>query len=298
MQRCARFLSPHLLKHHTEPSLRAKRRNLAFKTKRLLRRPSLQPPRNDCNVYVGVDRGGTWTRVIAINTAGRSVHFSRFPSQTLTQLPSQLKKLFRHCKIDPLGIAVASRGVWAAAKRKTLKRALAPLAKRIQVISDVEAAWLAAFGHLPKTNKKRVVLIAGTGSIALTQDAKGQWKRAGGLGPEKGDEGSAYWIGKQWLSPKLKGEGVAMVAPIVIRLAERGNTRAIALLQDAYRHLLALLPPLIGKESAQVYRHGGLFTFPFFKRGFEREARQQKWRISWVRSKVSAEIAAARQLLG
>ena len=44
-----------------------------------------------------------------------------------------------------------------------------------------------------------VLLLAGTGSIVLGRDRRGRWARAGGLGPLLGDEGSAFWLGREWL---------------------------------------------------------------------------------------------------
>jgi glucosamine kinase len=59
------------------------------------------------------------------------------------------------------------------------------------VVSDAEIALRAAFGDDPG-----VVVIAGTGSIALAQDGCGNTTRAGGWGWAISDEGSAPWIGR------------------------------------------------------------------------------------------------------
>ena len=60
----------------------------------------------------------------------------------------------------------------------------------VRVGDDVEIALRAAVSDGPG-----IVLIAGTGSIALAIDARGERHRAGGLGYVLGDEGSAGWIG-------------------------------------------------------------------------------------------------------
>src|SRR5436309_12127417 len=91
-------------------------------------------------------------------------------------------------------LVVAARGVWLPRERRVLRRRLAGLARRVDVIADVEAAWHATLGA-----ERGVLVLSGTGSIALGRDARGRWARAGGLGPLLGDEGSAFWIGREWL---------------------------------------------------------------------------------------------------
>ncbi len=70
-------------------------------------------------------------------------------------------------------------------------RQLVPEA-RIMVVTDAE---LAPAGALD--GEAGIVVISGTGSIAMGRNARNQIARAGGNGPEQGDEGSGYWIGRQ-----------------------------------------------------------------------------------------------------
>jgi len=62
------------------------------------------------------------------------------------------------------------------------------------VTTDAELARAAAFAGAPG-----VLLIAGTGSIAVARDARGHSKRVGGLGWRMGDQGSAHWLGARAL---------------------------------------------------------------------------------------------------
>src|SRR5262249_21314872 len=143
--------------------------------------------------------GGTWIRLQGLDARGRPVWSFRKPSPTVEKLPDFLRKHLKPFKAQLAGLAVGSRGVWKQAKRRAIKRALSGLAKRIVVKSDVEAAWLAAFGP----RGAGIVVISGTGSIAYGRTRDGRSARAGGLGPEKGDEGSGYWIGRQWQLTKF-----------------------------------------------------------------------------------------------
>jgi N-acetylglucosamine kinase-like BadF-type ATPase len=63
---------------------------------------------------------------------------------------------------------------------------------RTRVVSDSMTASAGATLGQPG-----VVIIAGTGSIVVAQDAKGRFAQAGGWGHLLGDEGSAYWIARE-----------------------------------------------------------------------------------------------------
>ena len=143
---------------------------------------------------VVVDLGGTWVRVVA-SGPGRRVF--RAPTPGVAGLPAVLDRLWRRWQLsrrDVAALGVASRGIWTAGERRALARRLRRFAPRVVVISDVEAAYLSALGATAG-----VLLLAGTGSIALGRDRGGRFTRAGGLGPLLGDDGSAFAIGRAWL---------------------------------------------------------------------------------------------------
>src|SRR5437773_9564183 len=200
-------------------------------------------------IIVGVDAGGTWVRV-------REQADSR-PIAALTQSASAVPELatFLHSlwrrrgwtrpRVDAL--VVAARGVWLPPERRALRRRLTGLARRVSVIADVEAAWHATLG----AECGRLVL-SGTGSIALGRDARGRWARGGGLGPLLGDEGSAFWIGREWLRATADERArrrfatapqpvstVAALAPRVVARARRGHRVAGRIVRAAPAHLAA-----------------------------------------------------------
>jgi N-acetylglucosamine kinase-like BadF-type ATPase len=134
-------------------------------------------------------------------------------------------------------LVVASRGLWTPAERRILARALRGLAARVHVISDAQAALLGALGKRPG-----VLMLSGTGSIVVGRNARGRWARAGGLGPVLGDEGSGFWLGREWLRaavrdghllPALRAshghdpvQTIAALAREVLERARRGDRRA------------------------------------------------------------------------
>ncbi len=69
----------------------------------------------------------------------------------------------------------------------------------IEVKNDSIPALAGAFGEL-----KGILLIAGTGSIALGSDGSGRIVRSGGWGHILGDEGSAYWVGLRALNAAVR----------------------------------------------------------------------------------------------
>jgi len=64
----------------------------------------------------------------------------------------------------------------------------------INIINDVELAHYAAFDQ-----RAGILLLSGTGSMAIGCNQHQDFIRAGGFGHLVGDEGSAYWIGQQAL---------------------------------------------------------------------------------------------------
>ena len=253
---------------------------------------------------VGVDNGGTWIRLKGLDAQGRCIWSLRKSSPTVEKLPAFLHQHLKRWRGQLAGLAVGSRGIWKQAKRRALRRALADLAKRVIVMSDVEAAWLAAFdphpvadsdhplpkgrGHtavglLPEGEGGRrpdegIIVISGTGSIAYGRTRSGAYARAGGLGPDKGDEGSGYWIGREWLlrngkkiSKRYTVRKIASVAPKVLSSARKKNPIACQIVEEAQEHLARLVIQLVWElrfKRTAVSWAGSVLQDPTFRRGF------------------------------
>jgi N-acetylglucosamine kinase-like BadF-type ATPase len=210
----------------------------------MLRRQHRSP-----GLVVGVDAGGTWIRVRAMSAARRQVSLTQSAS-AVPELATFLHSVWRRRGWTRAGVealVVAVRGVWLPRERRSLRRRLAGLARRVDVIADVEAAWHATLGA-----ERGVLVLAGTGSIVLGRDARGRWARAGGLGPLLGDEGSAFWIGREWLRATATEAArrrfatsphavrvVAALAPRVVARARRGQRAAASIVTAAQAHLAA-----------------------------------------------------------
>ena len=203
---------------------------------------------------------------------------------------------------------MASRGVWTPTERRRVARTLRRAASRVHVISDAQAALLGALG-----DRAGVLILAGTGSIALARDARGRWARAGGLGPLLGDEGSGFWLGRQWLRATSEGEDfmparrlirapdavvrIAGLAPRVIARARRGEPRARRIVREGQEHLaafavsaarkLALRPPLA------ISWAGSLLADDWFRAGVARAVERAGVRARWIAPADDAATAAA-----
>jgi N-acetylglucosamine kinase-like BadF-type ATPase len=257
-----------------------------------------------------VDLGGTWVRVSVPGPAPRTY---RGPTPSTAGLPALLARLWRRWRLsrrDLAALGVAARGIWTDAERRGLAQRLRRLAPRVIVISDVEAAYLGALGATPG-----VLLLAGTGSIALGRDRRGRWARAGGLGPLLGDDGSAFAIGRAWLrsgavrpsrtralavAPGAVAR-IAALAPSVLRRARRGDRRAHRVVREAQRALAALVAAAAQaarlRPPITVSWAGGLLADPWFRAGVWRQVRGRGLRIRPARPAAPAASAGAWRAL-
>ncbi|MBI3029998.1 MAG: hypothetical protein HYY64_10840 [Candidatus Rokubacteria bacterium] len=278
------------------------------------------------HVTVGVDLGGTRVRLVAGGPAGWSRRVeTRGPS--LADLPGFLRRLWRKWGLSGGRVAalvVAAKGVWTPAERRREARRLRGLAKRVRVIPDVEAAFWGALGDQPG-----VLILAGTGSIVLGRNRRGRWARAGGLGPLVGDEGSAFWIGRLWLTTArrtARGEErlrkiarapdavarIAAVAPSVLRRAGRrpGSVRGVRAAREfvnGAQDVLAALARAVAEDRrlsppVPVSWAGSLMENPAFRAGVLRSLRRQGLKVRAVAPAqppvIAAHALAARLAVG
>jgi N-acetylglucosamine kinase-like BadF-type ATPase len=149
-----------------------------------------------------------------------------------------------------------------------------------------------------------VLVIGGTGSIAFAQDSDGCRQRAGGLGPLLGDEGSAFWIGREWLRRRdvrradLDVRAIAQQAPRVFARAAEDDLTARRILKEAQDHLAALVERaakgLHWQGRLAVSSAGGLFRSAPFQSAFERRvARRLKRPLTFVPPQRDAAAALA-----
>ena len=254
---------------------------------------------------IGVDRGGTWTRVAAFDSRFKPVVDARFKSADLRALPKiLLNVLSRWPGAAHAPLVIATRGAMSRRwKKPFLIDALQGKLNLVDVISDAEAAHRAAFGGGPG-----LLLLAGTGAVVLG-GKPGAFKLTGGKNPPSGDPGSGRWLGRQYLKSlgrlgeagKMSHGRCAAYARKLLARAEAGNA-ACALLTAAAQHelvsLLAEAAPKSGPVKAALA--GGLMDCDHFRKGLPSaaEAVLPGRKIELRRLPMSAEEAAARLAAG
>ncbi|MGL4570110.1 MAG: N-acetylglucosamine kinase, partial [Clostridium sp.] len=156
--------------------------------------------------YLGIDGGGTKTQftitdeklnVIGTLNKGTS-HFKQIGLLGVRDvLKTGFLDILKKCnikeeKLAGIGIGIAGYGN-VKEHRDALEEIIYDVFKDFNVTlkNDVEIAHAGALG-----GEDGVVIVAGTGSIALSKKGE-NYKRCGGWGYTIGDEGSAYYIGKK-----------------------------------------------------------------------------------------------------
>ncbi len=155
-------------------------------------------------VVVTADAGGTKTTVAVTDNGRRLIEIlgpgaAIRPGRALVTativadlMRSALAQVNLH-RADAIVIGAAGAGRVADAEDLRQAMAWERLADRVVVVSDVELAFEALGSAVG------LVLVAGTGSVAMGRTAAGQPVRQGGYGWQMGDEGGGYWIGRQAL---------------------------------------------------------------------------------------------------
>ena len=160
-------------------------------------------------IVVGVDGGGTKTRVMIADERGAEITTVEGPgsavrpgeaersAEIITETVRDALASAAMSHVTPKIVCVGVAGVGRDAERQALWQALASreLAEEIVVHADATVAIDDAFGDGPG-----VLLIAGTGSVAFGRGPTGIAARCGGWGPVIGDEGGGAWVGRRALS--------------------------------------------------------------------------------------------------
>lgn len=203
--------------------------------------------------YLGVDGGGTKTiarlafyhsdGTIARTVTGRAggSNLVSFPADIVAQhVLEAIAEARRQAGLgdeEVRGAVLAMAGAGNASRREKFQRWAigAGLAEQTTVIPD---AWAALAAGVP--DGIGIVLVVGTGSIAMGRTADGKWQRAGGWGPSLGDEGSGYWIGREAIREVLveleSCDGIRVADPLASEVLMYFQVSGAAeLIEEFYR---------------------------------------------------------------
>jgi len=162
--------------------------------------------------YLGVDGGGTKTEFMLIDEAGHILSFIKDSTidykrigrdKFETILKRSVNELCNHSDLNIDDLNYTFMGIpcfkdeLVDQEIDIIKEIVENILgnKNYQLGNDAEAGWAGSLACNPGIN-----LVAGTGTIGFGKDERGNDARASGWGHKLGDEGSAYWLGKNLLT--------------------------------------------------------------------------------------------------
>ena len=214
------------------------------------------------NFFLGVDGGGTRTRVALADESG--VELARAEGSATLVDPANPKAtlgvIAELCReaVEKADVDLPVAGLWAGIAgagieptRSAVETALreAGLSSRTVVGADAEATFHDAFPSGPG-----ILLIAGTGSIGLGRGAGDARIRVGGWGSLLGDEGSGYGIGMSTLRALVRGEdgrgdATDLRSPVLQALGVSDSLDLIKWVAAAKKADVASLVPLVRERA-------------------------------------------------
>ncbi len=213
--------------------------------------------------FIGVDGGGSNTRVLIVDEHGREIASASGGASAVrpgaaAQSSAVIAQVVREARasVDDKAparmLVVGVAGVGRDEERAALTAALenADLAEEVAVCPDAVIALEDAFADGPG-----ILVIAGTGSVAFGRGPTGNVERCGGWGPICGDEGSGGWIGRRALSiVSAAADGrepeTSLGSAILAALQLRETTELIPWAAQATPGDLAALAPVVLESAA------------------------------------------------
>ena len=237
--------------------------------------------KNDGYHIIGIDGGASKTRGILMNEKGETLAtafdkgtnltvYGEMAAERIINIISELCRVsnISFDLVDAVGMGLAGASDQDGRDLVFRKLDALNLSKRALIANDAEAAY-----EINCPGEFGILVTVGTGVICLSRNSQGQTVRAAGIGHDKGDIGSGYWMGKQAILnlalnessimgdkyleeimdiflhsvdeddfqmalENIQGsvdsvEMIARLAKPVIQLAEAGNHVALSVVQEA-----------------------------------------------------------------
>lgn len=288
--------------------------------------------------FVGVDGGGTKTALVACTVQGQEIACAMCGplnynfiglDAALENLASGIAALaLPEGSIAAVGIGDPSIDDESESPvaREFATRAAALLGVPVYIRSDAYMTLFALTGG----KKSGVLIISGTGSMAIGENDAGEISVVGGWGRLSGDEGSGYYIGREGICAALRAfDGVAPQTALttaalayfdacaprdlisvfygenepdvagfsrcVAKCAAEGDVVAEGILLDAAEHLSRYVLVLIERTNADLLGVWGsvLCKNNTVRRAFEDGVRQKFPNVEIREPAIRAELAAA-----
>ncbi len=142
-------------------------------------------------------------KILARSRSGPSNPFRIGVERAAHELEAAAALAMREAGVDISEVAAIGAGLAGTSQPELKQQMQAALQKAfpgstVTVLTDFEASLAAAGEGLV------IVLVVGTGSVAVGRDSQGKIWRAGGYGTASSDEGSAYDIGRRAVAQAMK----------------------------------------------------------------------------------------------
>jgi len=289
--------------------------------------------------YIGVDGGGTKTALGAYDATGQCVAETVCPplnyhfigvDAALSNLRQGIEAL--HIPIEQIdAVGIGDPALDDVTEGEAAQHFAAAVRDILGVPVYIRSDAYMTLYALTEGKRPAVLVISGTGAMAISEDAQGRIRVAGGWGRLTGDEGSGYFIGLQALRAALHaadgiapptaltdaalthfgcdtpralidvfyGErepDVAGFSRVAARCAEQGDHRASEILREAARYLTDYTSSLIRQSGADTVGVYGsvLCRNRTVREEFERLLTQKHPHITIAEPPISAQCAAAR----
>ncbi len=169
-------------------------------------------------VYLGIDGGGSKTAFVLEDESGQILGRAETgPSNWLSagkeEAGRNIAAGIRQLEAVPDVVGCGFAGAGRPEGIQFFKDSLSALLPKAQIFVETDAfiSYIGAIGLEPG-----ILLIAGTGSIAIGRRRDGSMIRVGGWGPIFGDEGSGFWIGREAIQAALRANDAGTESGVCI----------------------------------------------------------------------------------
>jgi N-acetylglucosamine kinase-like BadF-type ATPase len=214
-------------------------------------------------LLVGVDAGASHTavavadhslRVVAREQGGPGAIRPGAAAEAAHRMVQLIERVMLGAGSAPpaSALVVGAAGVGRESERLGLEQALrdSQIASKLQVTTDAAIALQSAFA-----GSAGVLMIAGTGAIAVGRGAKGGMQRVGGWGWQFGDEGGGYSLARAAVAAVTRShDGRSPDTRLTAELLKARNLPSVEDLlvwaRGATPDEIAALAPLVGKAAS------------------------------------------------
>ena len=170
-------------------------------------------------LILGIDGGGTKTLAILFDNTGKTIdelecqgsNLYVYGEDGIKRIVGLIKDLVENNKlsfddIDSYGIGVA--GISDLNQRESLLKEFdrENISHKTLVLSDAESAY-----KILCPSNEGILVNVGTGVICYGRDKEGKTYKTAGMGHDKGDVGSGYWLGKELFSRLVLNEALITI---------------------------------------------------------------------------------------